>query len=69
MTGKASNKVNQPIQSFQTSDDEAEGILAVPEDLESRFPELKRRYLEHRRQKGFPDLPLDEVVGNFGDLE
>jgi hypothetical protein len=59
MTGKASNKVSQPIQSLQASDDEAEEILAVPEDLESRFPELKKRYLEYRKQKGFPDLPVE----------
>jgi RNA polymerase sigma-B factor len=69
MTGKASNKVSQPIQSLQASDDEAEGILAVPEDLENRFPELKRRYLEYRRQKGFPDLSVEDVVGKLGDLE
>jgi RNA polymerase sigma-B factor len=61
MTGKASNKVSQPIQSLQASDDEAEGILAVPEDLESRFPELKKRY--------FPDLPVEEAIEKFDDLE
>jgi RNA polymerase sigma-B factor len=69
MTGKASNKVIQPIQSLQASDDEAEGILAVPEDLESRFPELKRRYLEYRKQKGWPDLPMEEAIEKFDDLE
>jgi RNA polymerase sigma-B factor len=69
MTGKASNKVSQPIQSLQASDDEAEGILAVPEDLESRFPELKKRYLEYRKQKGFPDLPVEEAIEKFDDLE
>jgi hypothetical protein len=59
MTGKDAQKATQPI---QDSEDEAEGILAVPEDLESRFPELKKRYLEYRRQKGFPDLPIEESV-------
>jgi hypothetical protein len=70
MTGKASNKVSQTIQSFQASDDESEGILAVPEDLESRFPELKRRYLAYRKQKGFPDLPIEESEEEkFDNLE
>jgi hypothetical protein len=59
MTGQDAQKATQPI---QDSDGKAEGILAVPEDLESRFPEFKRRYLEYGSRKGFPDLPVEESV-------
>jgi hypothetical protein len=59
MTGKDSDKVTQLSQG---SEDASEEILAVPEDLESRLPEFKRRYLEYRKQKGWPDLPVEQSV-------
>jgi hypothetical protein len=59
MRGKDSHKATQPS---QDSEDASEGILAVPEDLESRLPEFKRRYLEYRKQKGWPDLPVEQSL-------
>jgi hypothetical protein len=59
-------KKEEPLDRYsETVQGEVEGILAVPENLESRLPELKRRYLEYRKQKGLPDLPIEKPQSKF----